>query len=97
MNDNRCVCCGEQVPEGLMVCRKCEKKAEEAWMEAQFRSALDGTVPEEPQYRGVILQHGIEKEEWTGDLMAVVRWVEWQMQMEEYTGCEARVQMVEGV
>lgn len=25
MNDNRCVCCGDIVPEGTQVCYKCEK------------------------------------------------------------------------
>ena len=25
MNDNICVCCGEQIPEGWQVCPKCEK------------------------------------------------------------------------
>ena len=25
---NRCVCCGEIVPEGIMVCPQCEKQAE---------------------------------------------------------------------
>ena len=27
MNENRCVCCGEVIPEGTMVCWKCEKEA----------------------------------------------------------------------
>ena len=26
MNDNRCVCCGRQIPEGRMVCPICEKE-----------------------------------------------------------------------
>ena len=26
MSDNRCVCCGEQIPEGSMVCPNCENK-----------------------------------------------------------------------
>ena len=26
MNNNRCVCCGEIIPEGRMVCLLCEKK-----------------------------------------------------------------------
>lgn len=29
MNDNRCVCCGEIIPEGLQVCMNCQKRAEE--------------------------------------------------------------------
>ena len=29
MSENRCVCCGEIVPEGKMVCPDCEKKAEQ--------------------------------------------------------------------
>lgn len=29
MTDNRCVCCGEIIPEGRMVCLKCEKVVEE--------------------------------------------------------------------
>ena len=24
MNDNRCVCCGKQIPEGRQVCEECE-------------------------------------------------------------------------
>ena len=27
--ENRCVCCGEIIPEGRMVCPKCEAKAED--------------------------------------------------------------------
>ena len=26
MSDNRCVCCGEQIPEGTMICPKCHKE-----------------------------------------------------------------------
>ena len=26
MSDNRCVCCGEQIPEGTQVCPNCVKK-----------------------------------------------------------------------
>ena len=29
MNAERCVCCGAVIPEGRMVCPKCEKEAEE--------------------------------------------------------------------
>lgn len=29
MNDNTCVCCGEIIPEGLMICYNCEKNAKE--------------------------------------------------------------------
>ena len=28
MSDNRCVCCGEIIPEGQQVCMNCQKKAE---------------------------------------------------------------------
>lgn len=28
-HDNRCVCCGEVIPEGRQVCPSCEYKAEE--------------------------------------------------------------------
>lgn len=28
MSEDRCVCCGELVPEGRMVCPACEKRAE---------------------------------------------------------------------
>ena len=28
MNDNRCVCCGEIIPEGVQVCKMCQMKAE---------------------------------------------------------------------
>ena len=27
MNDNRCVCCGAQIPEGSQVCVNCQKNA----------------------------------------------------------------------
>ena len=27
--ENRCVCCGEIIPEGRMVCPKCERSAED--------------------------------------------------------------------
>lgn len=30
MNESRCVCCGELVPEGWMVCIKCEMRENEA-------------------------------------------------------------------
>lgn len=30
--EDRCVCCGEIVPEGRMVCQQCEDKAEEMRM-----------------------------------------------------------------
>lgn len=26
MNSNYCVCCGEEIPEGRMVCPNCERK-----------------------------------------------------------------------
>ena len=26
MTDNRCVCCGDVIPEGRMVCPNCEEK-----------------------------------------------------------------------
>lgn len=28
MSEDRCICCGEIVPEGRMVCPNCEKKTE---------------------------------------------------------------------
>ena len=28
MNDNYCVCCGEIIPEGRMVCIRCEHEVE---------------------------------------------------------------------
>ena len=28
MSENRCVCCGEIIPEGSMVCVTCQRKAE---------------------------------------------------------------------
>lgn len=27
--EDRCVCCGEIIPEGRMVCPKCERRAED--------------------------------------------------------------------
>ena len=27
--ENRCVCCGEIIPEGRQVCEKCEREAED--------------------------------------------------------------------
>lgn len=29
MNEERCVCCGEIIPEGRQVCPNCENKAKE--------------------------------------------------------------------
>lgn len=29
MSDNRCVCCGDIIPEGSMVCVSCQRKADE--------------------------------------------------------------------
>jgi RNA polymerase subunit RPABC4/transcription elongation factor Spt4 len=29
MTEERCVCCGEIIPEGRMICVKCEQEAEE--------------------------------------------------------------------
>ena len=26
MNDNFCVCCGDSIPEGMQVCKKCESE-----------------------------------------------------------------------
>lgn len=26
-NSDKCVCCGEAIPEGRLVCKKCEEKA----------------------------------------------------------------------
>lgn len=28
MNENRCVCCGEIIPEGTQVCNMCQEEAE---------------------------------------------------------------------
>ena len=28
MNSNYCVCCGEEIPEGTMVCPLCRRKAD---------------------------------------------------------------------
>ena len=30
ITDNRCVCCGETIPEGRMVCPTCESKSHDA-------------------------------------------------------------------
>ena len=30
--DNRCVCCGEMIPEGIQVCPKCEDKTDKEVM-----------------------------------------------------------------
>lgn len=35
MNEDRCVCCGEYVPEGRMVCQKCSDKY---WMIESYRN-----------------------------------------------------------
>lgn len=29
MNEDRCVCCGEIIPEGRMICKRCEMSGEE--------------------------------------------------------------------
>ncbi len=31
--DNKCVCCGESVPEGRQVCQECSDKANEGFIE----------------------------------------------------------------
>lgn len=35
MNEDRCVCCGEYVPEGRMVCQKCYDRY---WMIDQYKN-----------------------------------------------------------
>lgn len=30
-NENLCVCCGESIPEGIQVCKKCQSKYEIGW------------------------------------------------------------------
>ena len=30
MSDNRCVCCGDIIPEGQQVCMNCKRKVEES-------------------------------------------------------------------
>lgn len=45
MSDERCVCCGEQVPEGRQVCPKCEKIAP-AGAEAACNVAVRRAVKE---------------------------------------------------
>ena len=52
MDANRCVCCGEIVPEGTMVCPNCKK---ELWNQTQIRmSKPDGIqnikIPEKCKY-----------------------------------------------
>lgn len=39
MAENTCVCCGEVIPEGRMVCWKCEQKA--------YREEMYGSVKKE--------------------------------------------------
>lgn len=90
---NRCVCCGEEIPEGRMVCPGCEKSAETAERAWKTRLAMEQAAP---KYEGTIVRGGYEAERWCGDLMAVVRWVETQMQREENSGCEARIHRLEG-
>ena len=31
MNENRCVCCGDSIPEEMQVCQKCRSKYEIGW------------------------------------------------------------------
>ena len=52
MNDNICVCCGEQIPEGRQICPKCEKD-DDAGMELVFDEE-SGTWGEAPEVYGVI-------------------------------------------
>lgn len=39
MNENRCVCCGDIIPEGRMVCPKCYEKE---WMIEQLPKSPPG-------------------------------------------------------
>lgn len=52
MNDNTCVCCGEQIPEGRQICPKCEKD-DDAGMKLVFDEE-SGTWGEAPEVYGVI-------------------------------------------
>ena len=40
MSDNRCVCCGEQIPEGTIVCKSCFDKAVNK-RSTEFAKAID--------------------------------------------------------
>ena len=89
---NRCVCCGEEITEGMMVCPWCEKSAEAAERAWKTRLAMEQAAP---KYEGLIMQGWRVAERWCGELMAVVRWVETQMQKDEYAGCEAKIHRLE--
>lgn len=52
MNDNTCICCGEQIPEGMQVCPKCAKDGD-IGMELVFDEE-SGTWGEAPKVYGVI-------------------------------------------
>ena len=40
MSDNRCVCCGEIIPEGMQTCRRCVAE----YMERERRAIFKGTA-----------------------------------------------------
>ena len=41
IGDNKCVCCGALIPEGLQVCRICEEKSKEAKRKALEEEAKE--------------------------------------------------------
>lgn len=40
MDSDKCICCGDAVPEGLMVCLYCQEIAEEKFREAEKRNLV---------------------------------------------------------
>lgn len=36
MNENRCVCCGTEIPEGRHICIKCERKASATMEQTEY-------------------------------------------------------------
>lgn len=74
MSEERCVCCGDIVPEGFQVCRRCEAKAQ---MTGGFYEATakmdDGTQKEK---RGIFAD--------------MVRWIECLKEGHEVRECSIR-------
>ena len=46
MSENRCVCCGEIIPEGMQTCRRCVDKYMEQERSAMFTAVAKGNGKE---------------------------------------------------
>lgn len=59
---DRCVCCGEIIPEGTMVCRRCMASADEAVNQNPNRKGECGNVGKVKKKRGFF--------EWLAELLS---------------------------